>query len=80
MSPSNKGFVGFKGLVLGAENVNICETGVIISKGDVVSSTSKAGDWRWPPEVGMNFRTKIFGWWCDAFGFDIFASQLGIFA
>ena len=34
--PSDKGFVGIKSLILGAENVNVCETGVVIGESDIV--------------------------------------------
>ena len=40
VGPSDEGFVGIKSLVLGAENVDICVTGVVIGESDIVSSAS----------------------------------------
>ena len=74
VGPRDKYFIGFEGLVLGAKNIDISVVGVIIGKSDVIVLASETGGWWCPPEVGMDFCTKVFSWGCDMFRFDGFVS------
>jgi hypothetical protein len=78
--PSREGFVGSKGLILGAKNVDACVAGEVIGERDIVESSAKASGWRGAPEVGVDFGSKFLSWWGHALAPNGLAHCLGVLA